>query len=160
MVFGLPTRVMATLLLILTMAAAGCSQGDLTHKTDSSVQKTGVRVAAADIQQLLPETVGQGKPVIVDFYSQFCLACQQLKPKLEKLTAKHPELTVVRLDVQNPRPEDEPVIKAFKATTVPYVAFIDGQGHIHKELLEDVPVEELEAAALAIIKPSPSAQAQ
>jgi thioredoxin 1 len=39
------------------------------------------------------------KPVIVDFYAEWCGPCKQLGPILEDFAAEHPDVRVVKVDV-------------------------------------------------------------
>ena len=97
------------------------------------------------IKALFPESVGQGKPLIVNFYSKFCLSCQQLKPKLDEIASENPEITFLRLDVQKPTEQEIAIANAFEVITVPYIVFISGNGEIKKIVRENVEKSELES---------------
>lgn len=136
-------------IVFLWLVFAGCQGisggGDTATSTASKPS-----VSAQHVQALLPQSVGKGHPVILDFNSRFCLSCQKLKPKLDALAEQNPTLSVVPIDIQHPTPEEKAVIQAFRVRTVPYVVFISKTGEIKQVFLDDVPMPTLAAATHAI----------
>jgi len=106
----------------------------------------------ATLQKLLPDTVGAGKPVILDFYTSFCLACQKIKPKLEKVAAAPPSVVLKRISLENPDSTTQALSKLFGISTAPYVVFISGNGTVKNTFLEDTDMGELQNAKQAILK--------
>lgn len=47
------------------------------------------------------EVIAADKPVIVDFYATWCGPCKMLAPVLEKFADKHPEIKVLKVDVDD-----------------------------------------------------------
>jgi thiol-disulfide isomerase/thioredoxin len=48
------------------------------------------------------DSLGQGRPLLLTFQSPYCLACMSARPFLDRIEEQHPELTVVRLNIQDP----------------------------------------------------------
>lgn len=60
------------------------------------------------------------KPLLVDFYADWCGPCRMLAPILEEIAAEHPELTVAKVNVDN----DRALASKFGIVSIPYVALI------------------------------------
>lgn len=62
--------------------------------------------------------------VLVDFWASWCGPCQMLAPVLEELAAKHPELSVVKVNVD----ENMALAAAFGVESIPTLLVLrDGQ---------------------------------
>ncbi len=120
-----------------------------TETPDSSAPMP--KVSQETLKTLLPETIGAGKQLIVDVYSKFCIACQQLAPKLETIAEKHPAITIKRIDIQRAEGSDKELVKTLQVLTVPSVTFISGDGEIKKIYQDDVPQSELEDSARLLL---------
>ena len=85
--------------------------------------QTPLMGAAADVQGL----IGQGQPVLLEFQSPYCIACTQVKPKVDQLEAEFKdELLVIRLNIQEQVGKDLAPLYGFEFT--PTFIFFDAQG--------------------------------
>lgn len=84
-------------------------------------------------ESLLQQSVNQGKPVIIDFYADWCAPCREL----EKITFHNNDVvaqaekifTMVKVDLtQGNNPLYLNLLKEFNVQGVPTVVFLDAQG--------------------------------
>ena len=47
------------------------------------------------------EVLNQTKPVLVDFYADWCGPCMMMSPTIEKIATEHPEIIVKKVDVDS-----------------------------------------------------------
>lgn len=69
-----------------SMATTPTKSGQIAHADDSNFRK---QVLEADA------------PVLVDFYADWCGPCRMLSPVLEELAREHPEVRIVKINVDN-----------------------------------------------------------
>ena len=55
------------------------------------------------------------KPVLVDFYADWCVPCKQLAPVLDELAADTPDVKIVKVDIE----ESKKLAKAYGVRSVP-----------------------------------------
>jgi thioredoxin 1 len=138
---------MLILLAVLLVSGFRSFQGTTLLQANASSSPS-----KGTLEKLLPDTIGSGKPVILDFYTPFCLACQRIKPKLEKVSTEPPSVTLMRINLQNPDSTTQGLSKAFGIGTAPYVVFISGKGIAKSTFLEDTDIAELRKAKQEILK--------
>ena len=65
-----------------------------------------------------------GKPVLVDFYADWCGPCRMLAPVIEQISHERDDIKVCKINVD----EQEELAIRFKVSSIPTVFFIkDGQ---------------------------------
>ncbi len=47
------------------------------------------------------EVLGAAQTVLVDFYADWCMPCKMLSPVIDEIAAEHPDVKVVKLNVDN-----------------------------------------------------------
>lgn len=73
-------------------------------------------------QQNYNEVVLQSKqPVLIDFYADWCGPCKMLSPILAKISAEHPEIKVVKCDVD----ANQDLAMKFSVRSIPTVVALN-----------------------------------
>lgn len=88
-------------------------------------------------EKALADAVADGKPVLLDFYADWCGACHELEEK----TYTQPEFLetakgfkLIKFDATNDTPENQTVLKKYGVQGLPTVMFINKKGDLLKNL--------------------------
>ncbi len=87
------------------------------------------------------ELLSNNEVVFVDFYANWCGPCKMLAPSIEKLADEHPEVKVVKIDVD----QEQTLAMQYQVQSIPtLITFKNGQpvarqlGFIPYETLESM----------------------
>ena len=81
----------------------------IIHTTDASFEQ---------------DVIQSDKPVLVDFWADWCAPCQRIAPILEEIASEHPGLTICKMDITaHPKTKDIYEIKGLPSLLL----FRDGQ---------------------------------
>lgn len=89
--------------------------------------------------KLLKQAQAQGKPVIIDFYADWCTPCREL----DEVDFHHPDVVrmagesfiMIKIDVtQGGNPFHDELLKRYGVKGVPTILFIDAKGNEHSDL--------------------------
>jgi thiol-disulfide isomerase/thioredoxin len=102
----------------------------------------------------LPVALSDGKPTLVEFYADWCEACQAMAPAMETIERDHHgELDVVLLNVDNPR--WAPEIERYDVNGIPQLELFDAGGAAVGRSLGARSRPELEAITTALMAHTP-----
>ncbi len=74
--------------------------------------------------QEFQELLSQNEVVFVDFFATWCGPCKMLAPIIEQLADKHPEVKVVKIDVD----QEPPLAMQYQVQSIPtLITFKNGQ---------------------------------
>ncbi|MGF1757499.1 protein-disulfide reductase DsbD [Photobacterium sagamiensis] len=101
--------------------------------TAKPVQVQFVRISNIDELDLaLAEAKAQGKPVMLDFYADWCVACKEFEKYTFHDPAVAPELNkfiLLQADVTSSSPQDIKLLQELDVLGLPTLDFWDGQGN-------------------------------
>ena len=102
----------------------------------------------------LPVALSDGRPTLVEFYADWCEACQAMAPAMETIEQEHrSRLDVVLLNVDNPR--WQPEIDRYEVNGIPQLELFDATGTAVGRSLGARSAAELEALSNALIAQAP-----
>ena len=99
----------------------------------------------AEIKQVTESTFRQevevnAKPVIVDFYADWCGPCKMVQPELEALSAARDDVAVVKVNVD----ENNNLAERFNISSIPCMMLFAG-GEVKKTIIGYRTRQQLEA---------------
>jgi thioredoxin 1 len=70
------------------------------------------------------------KPVLIDFYADWCGPCKMLSPVLAKIALEHPEINVVKCDVDT----NQDLAMKFGVRSIPTVVAIKSGVEVNRKV--------------------------
>jgi len=95
-------------------------------------QETGFD-AYAKLEDDLSKAKSAKKPVIIDFYADWCTSCKEIEEVTfheARVAQKMREFEVIRIDISNPTPSQNKIADRFGVTTLPLILFFDRDGKL------------------------------
>jgi len=88
-------------------------------------------------KQALEEAIARHKPVVIDFYADWCPICHELERtvfSLPEIQAKLAQVNALRMDATN---QDDPLVQSilqeYGVEGLPTIVFLDSHGHEIKD---------------------------
>ncbi|WP_035172127.1 thioredoxin [Caldanaerobius polysaccharolyticus] len=70
------------------------------------------------------EVLSADKPVLVDFWAEWCMPCRMMSPVVDQIAEEHPEIKVVKLNVD----ENPLIASTYRIMSIPTLGiFKDGK---------------------------------
>jgi thiol:disulfide interchange protein DsbD len=93
--------------------------------------------AYAKLEDDLNKAKSAQKPVIIDFYADWCTSCKEI----EEVTFREPrvaqtmrEFEVIRIDISNPSASQTRIMDRFNVTTLPLILFFNRAGKLEEDV--------------------------
>ncbi|ENM5881483.1 protein-disulfide reductase DsbD [Vibrio metoecus] len=103
-----------------------------TQTTEQVKQIQFTRIAnLSELQSALAEAKAQGKPVMLDFYADWCVACKEFEKytfHAKQVETKLSGFVLLQADVTKNQPQDIELLKALNVLGLPTIEFWNGQG--------------------------------
>lgn len=103
-----------------------------TQTTEQVKQIQFTRIAnLSELQSALAEAKAQGKPVMLDFYADWCVACKEFEKytfHAKRVENKLSGFVLLQADVTKNQPQDIELLKALNVLGLPTIEFWNGQG--------------------------------
>lgn len=76
-----------------------------------------LKITATNYDELV---VRADKPVLLDFWAEWCGPCRMVSPVVEKIAASHPEIAVGKVNVD----EEPELAQAFRVQSIPMLVLL------------------------------------
>ncbi|TKF21279.1 protein-disulfide reductase DsbD [Vibrio genomosp. F6] len=99
-----------------------------TETTSSFIRVNNV----TELEQQLVEAKKSGKPVMLDFYADWCVACKEFEKYTfhqQEVEQKLKEFVLLQADVTKNQPQDIELLKQLNVLGLPTIEFWDGKGN-------------------------------
>lgn len=98
--------------------------------------REGIRWAAYD-EDLLAKAAQEGKPVIIDFYADWCIPCKWLDRNVfrdEEVAGLSEKFVMMRMDLTKKQAAQDMILERYHVIGVPTIIFINKDGQEEKKL--------------------------
>lgn len=119
------------LAVILTLVS--CSQGNAGNEgsdTTNTKGETNMSVIKITNENFEEKVLDSDKPVLLDFYADWCGPCQMLSPILHEIAEEHPEYVIGKINVD----EEGELAQRFGIVSIPAL-FVVKNGEITAQSL-------------------------
>ena len=81
--------------------------------------------------QNFEELLNEGKPMVIDFWAEWCGPCRMIGPIIEELTAEYQDRVIIgKVDVDN----NNDIVSQFGIRNIPTVLFIKDKEVVDKQV--------------------------
>ncbi len=127
----------AVIVLVLVAGVFVTTRTDVNPITSSSV--SGLATLRTMAQQSVSYEVAltNGKPTLLEFYADWCNACQWMAPTLNKLHNQHSNINFVMINVDDVQFQEQ--VQQYGVSGLPQITLLQPGGAVEQTLLGNVP---------------------
>ncbi|GLS83328.1 protein-disulfide reductase DsbD [Paraferrimonas haliotis] len=117
--------------LMAELHPQGASQAQAKHATFERIK------SLADLEEALAQAKADGKPVMLDLYADWCVACKEFESKTfvaPNVDERLKQYVLLQADVTNGDDLDNELLEHFGVLGLPTILFFDQQGELQDSL--------------------------
>ncbi len=111
----------------------GAQTGELTHRSgDTSTQQWQSVTQAAELDQILAQSQRSGKPVLIDWYADWCISCKVIEHDVlpdPRVVSQLEGFRLIRFDMTDSSPEQRALLDRYKLFGPPALLFFGKNGN-------------------------------
>ncbi len=104
-------------LIVILFLLTGCSSSENNSEGSSEGKENIVHITESNYES---EVVFSDKPVLIDFYADWCGPCQMMAPHLEEIAAERTDIKIAKINVD----EETSLASMYGITAMPTLVFI------------------------------------
>lgn len=131
-------KIIITTIILISLNFLWIPQASALNFQSSSLKGLATMRKMAKESIAYPEAINNQKPILLEFYADWCTTCQGMSPIINSLEQQYADrINLVMLNIDDPRWQE--IIEKYQVTGVPQFTFLDANQQIIDSLIGRVP---------------------